>query len=160
MRFFFCLVLFFHLLNVIYYATHSDPHWHVVLSEKHLIRFVLEGFQSSSAWNVSDSRRHYKRLWNIQLCCLLICAKNKNKDCTVRMPQMLLLNTGPSQAHKDRWKVQHAMDRSHKCAYLLCSSALLCLFTLRGSPHVSDQYQLRATQDQRKQKGTFFKTFF
>lgn len=43
------LVLFFHLLNVIYYATHSDPHWHVVLSEKHLIRFVLEGFQSSSA---------------------------------------------------------------------------------------------------------------
>lgn len=26
------------------------------------------------------------------------------------------------------------MDCSHKCAYLLCSLALLCLFILRGPP--------------------------
>lgn len=153
---FFLFVLFFQLLNVIYYVTHSDPLWHVVLSEWRLIMFVLEGLQSSHAWNVPDSRTHYNRLWNIQLCCLSICEK--------KLSQIVQL-----ECHK----CYDITGAFHKCknsnmlwivpiSVLICyaSPALLCLFILRGLPPVSDQYQLRGDQDKRKQKCTSYKIHF
>lgn len=56
------------------------------------------------------------------------------RDSTAGTSQMLLCNQRLSQPHKNERKLQHIMDCSHKCAYLLCSPALLCLFILRGSP--------------------------
>lgn len=138
--------------------------WHIpiplaccAVCEWRLIMFVLEGLQSSHAWNVPDSRTHYNRVWNIQLCCLSICGGKKMvTNCTAGMPQIILHNRGLSQMQK----LQHVMDCSHKCSYLLCSPALLCLFILSGAPHVSDRYQLRGDQDQRIQKCTSYKIHF
>lgn len=71
---------------------------------------------------------------------------------TAGRSHVLLCNRSLLQMHENTQKVQHIMDCSHKCAYLLCSPALLCPLSLYSQspppPCVSDQYQLRAAQDQ------------